>query len=192
MTQKVLILEGHPEKNSFCYALSKSASEGARLSGATVRHHQLSELDFDLGLKGAYKTDHPLEPDLQALWQDLCWCDRLILVHPLWWGAAPSKLKGLFDRILLPGEAFHYEEGKALPIGHFKGKTAEALITSDTPSWYLRLVYRAGWHIILKKQIFEFCGFKVRHIRNLGPIRQSTPEKREKFLKIAHQVGLAA
>lgn len=191
MTQKTLILEGHPEEDTFCHALAKAAKEGALEAGAEVKHIKLADLDFDAGLKGAYQTPHPLEKDLEALWQQMIWCDRLILVHPLWWGAAPARLKGLFDRLLQPGEAFHYEEGKALPIGHLKGRTAEALITSDTPTWYLRWAYRAGWHVILKKQILEFCGFKVGKIKNLGPIISSNAKNRSLFLQAAKKMGMA-
>ncbi|MCG8493635.1 MAG: NAD(P)H-dependent oxidoreductase [Sneathiellales bacterium] len=189
MNEKVLILDGHPEETSFCHALAQAAEKGALQKGAEVRLIQISKLNFNLNLEGAYKSPHPLEPDLQAVFEDLQWCDRLLIIHPLWWGSAPSKLKGLFDRTLRPGEAFHYEDGKPLPVGHFKGKTAQALITSDTPGWYLRLIYKRGWHVILKKQILEFCGFKVRNIKNIGPMRSSTESQREKYLLLAERAG---
>ncbi|MEP3244658.1 MAG: NAD(P)H-dependent oxidoreductase [Sneathiella sp.] len=191
MTNKILVLEGHPEKKSFCNALAEAVKAGALEVGAEVRHVKLTDLDFEASLQGAYQATHDLEPDLEQLWEEMKWCDRMILVHPLWWGAAPAKLKGLFDRLLRPGEAFHYEEGKALPIGHLKGRMAEALITSDTPTWYLRWIYRAGWHVILKKQILEFCGFKVGRIRNLGPMLSANEQKRARFLDMARKVGRA-
>ncbi|MDN3719732.1 NAD(P)H-dependent oxidoreductase [Roseibium salinum] len=46
----------------------------------------------------------------------MVWCEHFVVVHPLWWGGLPAKLKGVFDRILLPGMAFRYVSGKT-PAG---------------------------------------------------------------------------
>ncbi|QBF30707.1 NAD(P)H-dependent oxidoreductase [Thalassococcus sp. S3] len=189
MTRKILILDGHPNGAAFCGALAREAEEGARAKDAETRIFRLSEMRFDPDLTGAYKVDQPLEPDLEAFWNALLWCDHFILVHPLWWGSAPAKLKGLFDRIFKPGIAFRYVEGKALPDGLLAGRNADVLITSDTPTWYFRLVYRLAWPRILRKQILGFCGLNVRHIRNLATIRNASPRQREGFLAAARSLG---
>ena len=189
MKENILVLEGHPATDSFCAALASAVREGAESSGATVRHLRLSDLDFQTDLMGEDPREMPLEPDLQAVWDALTWCDRVVIVHPLWWGSAPAKLKGLFDRVLRSGHAYEYQKGKPLPTGLLKGRKAQALITSDTPTWYLRLAYRSAWQVILRKQILGFCGLQVGGIHNLGPIKSSTGQQREKFLERAYDAG---
>lgn len=97
------------------------------------------------------------------------------LVHPLWWGGPPAKLKGLFDRALLPGFAFAYVEGKPLPDKRLAGRTARVLVTTDTPVWLLWLVYRNAWLGALRRQILDFTGLKVTMIKAVGPIRGARP-----------------
>lgn len=187
--KKVLILDGHPASGSFCGALANIAAGAAEAAGQDVRSLRLSEMSFDPNLASGYKESQALEPDLDKVQEALVWCDHLIVVHPLWWGSAPAKLKGLFDRVLLPGFAFKFIEGKALPEQLLAGRSAHVLITSDTPGWYLRWVYGAGWLKIIRKQILEFCGFRKVRIDTLGPIISSDETRRARFLDVARKAG---
>ena len=189
MNGKVLILDGNPDGEAFCGALAGAAAQGARAAGRDVRLIRLSDLAFDPNLMKGYKTAQRLEPDLEKVRDALVWCDRMILVHPLWWGSAPAKLKGLFDRVLLSGFAFKFVEGRALPVGLLKGRSAHVLITSDTPGWYLRWVYGTGWTKIIRKQILEYCGFGKVRIDTLGPMISSDERRRTTFLATARKAG---
>ena len=192
MGKKILILDGHPDSGSFCGALAQTAANAAEAAGQDVRSVRLSDLSFDPSLLKGHKEEQALEPDLDEIQQALAWCDHLIVVHPLWWGSAPAKLKGLFDRVLLPGFAFKYIEGKALPEQLLAGRSAHVLITSDTPGWYLRWVYGAGWLKIIRKQILEFCGFRKVRVDTLGPIIGSDETRRAGFLAVAQKAGSLA
>ncbi|PIE10698.1 MAG: oxidoreductase [Rhodobacterales bacterium] len=190
MTRKILILNGHPKPGAFCDALAKAAAEGA--TGSDLRQVALCDLRFDPNLRMGYDTVQELEPDLEALWRDLEWCDHLILVHPLWWGSAPALLKGAFDRLLLPGRAYLYEDGKPLPKKLLEGRTANVILTADTPGWYFRLVYRRAWLQILRKQILGFCGIRIRNVLYLASIRGSTAPRRARMLEKARALGRRA
>ncbi len=192
MKRKTLVLDGHPDEDAFCGALARTAADAARTAGQDVRFVRLSDLTFDPNLEKGYKDGQALEPDLVDVQQALDWCDHLIVVHPLWWGSAPAKLKGLFDRVLLPGFAFNYVKGKAFPEQLLTGRSAHVLITSDTPGWYLRWVYGAGWLKVIKKQILEFCGFRNVRINTLGPIMGSDEKDRTRFLAVARKAGALA
>ncbi|MEI6419342.1 MAG: NAD(P)H-dependent oxidoreductase, partial [Sphingomonadales bacterium] len=120
MGNRVLVLDGHPDGTSLCSALAEAAADAAQARGADVRVVRLSAMTFDPNLAQGYKSRMDHEPDLLALLDDIRWCDTFILVHPLWWGAAPAKLKGVFDRLFLPGIAFAYEGD-----GHFPKKLFE-------------------------------------------------------------------
>jgi putative NADPH-quinone reductase len=186
---RVLVLDGHPDGHSLCGALAAAAAEGARARGAEVRVLSLSAMAFDANLAGRYKTKQVLEPDLEQFLEALRWCETLILVHPMWWGAAPAKLKGLIDRVFLPGIAFAYEGDGHFPKKLFEGRTARVLITTDTPGWYLWLGYRNGWLNVLRRQILDFVGLKVTHMKTLGTIRDATPEKIAGFIEEARRLA---
>ncbi len=186
---RVLVLDGHPDSESLCGSLAVIAAEAAESRGATVKILHLSELSFDPNLAGGYKTRQDHEPDLLAFLDALRWCDTLILVHPMWWGAAPAKLKGLIDRTFLPGIAFAYEGDGHFPKKLFEGRTARVLITTDTPRWYLWLGYRNGWLNVLRRQILDFVGLNVTHMKTVGPIRGATPAKIASFKDAARKLA---
>jgi len=173
--RRVLVLNGHPSRGSLCAALAEEAAKAAGETGAEVRMRHLEDMTFDPDLTEGYRARKDLEPDLIAFQQDLTWCTTLVLVHPLWWGGPPAKLKGLFDRALLPGFAFAYVEGKPLPDKLLAGRTARVLVTTDTPVWFLWLVYRNAWLGALRRQILDFTGLKVTMMKAVGPIRGARP-----------------
>jgi len=84
----------------------------------------------------------------------------------MWWGGLPAKLKGLFDRSLLPGRAFNTRETNwmGLPKPMLAGRTGRVIITSDTPGWFMRWVYSDALLRQLRNQIFGFVGIKLKKI----------------------------
>lgn len=190
---RILVLDGHPAEGAFCGALAREYAEKAREQGHEVRLRHLAELTFDpdFGVS-SFKDAKPLEPDLQAIWDDLTWCQHFVVAHPLWWGGLPAKLKGLFDRILLPGAAFQYVRGKPLPEKLLKGRTSQVLVTSDTPGWYFRWIYGAGVRKQTEKQILDFCGLKPKGYHMFSPIRGSDDASRAKMIGRAANLGRRA
>ena len=188
-TSRVLVLDGHPDPESLCASLAVIAAEAAEARGATVKVRHLSALNFDPNLAGGYKMRQAHEPDLVAFLDALRWCDTMVLVHPMWWGAAPAKLKGLIDRTFLPGIAFAYEGDGHFPKKLFEGRTSRVLITTDTPRWYLWLGYRNGWLNVLRRQILDFVGLKVTHMKTVGPVRSATPAMIASFKDAARKLA---
>lgn len=186
---RVLVLDGHPDARSLCSALAGNAAEAAEARGAEVKLLHLSDMVFDPNLSSGYKQRQDMEPDLLMFLDAVRWCDTLILVHPMWWGSAPAKLKGLIDRVFLPGIAFAFEGGGYFPQKLFKGRTARVLITTDTPAWYLWLGYRNGWLNVLRRQILGFVGLRVTHMKTIGPIRGATPDAINSFKEAARKLG---
>lgn len=188
-SSRVLVLDGHPDATSLCSALAAAAAATAQARGAEVQMLQLSAMDFDPNLAHGYKQQQAHEPDLVTFLDAVRWCDTFILVHPLWWGAAPAKLKGLIDRAFLPGIAFAYEGDGHFPKKLFEGRTARVLITADTPPWYLRFGYRNGWLHVLRRQILDFVGLKVTHMKVVGTIRDATPARIDQFMDAARKLA---
>jgi putative NADPH-quinone reductase len=103
---RILVLDGHPDATSVRAGLAAAASEAAQARCAEVRLLNLSAMVFDPNVAGGYKIRQEMEHYLVAFLESLRWCDMLILVHPIWCGAAPAKLKGLIDQVFLPGITF--------------------------------------------------------------------------------------
>ncbi|SDU38114.1 NAD(P)H-dependent oxidoreductase [Stappia sp. ES.058] len=192
MARRILVLDGHPGADSLCGAIAQAYAEAAEAAGSEVRVLRLGEMDFDIDMESGYGSKKPLEPCLEEVQDALTWCEHLAIAHPLWWGGVPAKLKGLFDRVLLPRFAYSYEKGKALPTPHLTGRTAEVLVTADTPRWYLYLVIHAPGYRVMRKQILGFCGFRKIRFRTFSPVQGSSEQDRRGFLARAARLGRAA
>ncbi|GAB4538934.1 MAG: NAD(P)H-dependent oxidoreductase [Roseibium sp.] len=187
---RILVLDGHPARDTFSGALAQAYADQAQRNGHEVRVCHLSRMAFDPDFGVAsFKDAKPLEPDLEAVWQDIQWCEHFVLSHPLWWGGLPAKLKGLFDRVLLPGAAFQYVKGKAVPEKLLKGRTSQVLVTSDTPGWYFRWIYGSGVRKQTERQILGFCGLKPVGYHMFSPIRGSSDADRSALLERAAALG---
>jgi NAD(P)H dehydrogenase (quinone) len=182
MGKRILVILGHPSNDSFCCALAESYADAARKQGHEVRELRLGQLDFDPILREGYRQVQPLEADLLAAQADITWADHLVFAYPIWWGGAPALLKGFIDRVFLPGYAFKYRPGKAFPAQLLAGRTAQLLLTMDTPPWYFRWIYHMPGIHQLRKTTLEFCGVKPVKVASFGPILNSTQQQRERWL----------
>jgi putative NADPH-quinone reductase len=103
-------------------------------------------------------------------------------VHPVWWGGLPAIAKGFIDRVFLPGFAFKYRENSVWWDKLLAGKTAHIITTLDQPSWYYRFVFGRPSINQLKKSTLQFCGIRPVRTTSIGPIKNSSPEQRLKWL----------
>ena len=138
MSRSILILLGHPDRDSLCGAIAQRYATAAENAGHRVRLIALGELEFDPVLRHGYRQIQPLEADLQDAADAIEACDHLVLVYPTWWGAMPALLKGFFDRVLLPGYAFRYRRDSVWWDRLLAGRSARVITTLDTPPWYYR------------------------------------------------------
>ena len=182
MGKRVAIIVGHPAADSWCGALADSYAAAARAGGHEVRMLYLAQLDFDPSLHAGYRQIQALEPDLLAAQATLAWAEHLVIAYPIWWGSVPALLKGFLDRILLPGFAFKYRPGKAFPEQLLRGRSAQLLVSMDTPPWYFRWVYRMPGIVQLKKTTLEFCGIAPVKVAAFGPLISSSSAQRASWL----------
>lgn len=189
MKTNIVVINGHPDPQSFCAALTEAYSKGASGSGAEVRIIDLSHIQFEPVLKYGYRQRTELEPDLLKAQELIRWADHLVFVYPTWWGAMPAVLKGFIDRVFLPGFAFKYRDNSQLWDKLLTGKTAHLLVTMDTPAWYNRWIYRHAGHQVMKRNILHFCGIKPVRITEISPVRPSSKEQRAKWLEKARMLG---
>jgi putative NADPH-quinone reductase len=189
--KRIFVFCGHPSETSFCGSLAQSYATAAQRAGHSVRLLMLSQLEFD-DLHTHYREAPPLEPDLAAFWANLTWCEHWTIVHPLWWGGLPGRLKGLLDRTLRPGEAFAPSSGNGFPKPLLVGRSSRTIITADTPGWFLRWGYGNSIVRQLDRQILKFCGIRPNRFSVLGPIKHSTEASRQRWLAKAASLGATA
>lgn len=187
--KKVLVINGHPDKESFNFGLSASYKKGVEKSGAEVKEINIRELNFDPNLQFGYRKRTELEPDLLDAQEKLKWADHLVWIYPVWWGSVPAMMKGFLDRVLLPGFAFKKREGSLWWDKFFKGKTARIICTLDQPSWYYKWVYGAPSSKALKKLTLNYIGVSKVRITTIGPIRLSKDSFRAKWLQKVEKLG---
>lgn len=168
---KVLVLDGHPgEGRLTSHLLDRYAA--ALPTGATVTRVAVRDLAFDPVLRDGYRNLRPWEPDLAALARSLEECDHLVVGFPLWWGAEPAPLKGLIDRLLLPGFAMRYHRDDPFWERLLAGRSADVIVSMDTPPAYLRFLYGDPVGRRWRRQILGFCGFAPIRLFRLGPTRR--------------------
>lgn len=187
--KKVLIINGHPDKESLCHELAQSYKRGADKSEADCKVVNLIDLDFDPILRWGYRIKTELEPDLKMVQQEILAADHLVFVYPIWWGTYPALLKGFFDRTFLPSFAFKYREGSLLWDKLLKGKTARIITTMDAPKWYYRLIAKRPGITSVKKGVLEFCGVKPVRTTSFAPIKTADKSKLLVWIKKVEDLG---
>jgi NAD(P)H dehydrogenase (quinone) len=188
MRKKVLVINGNPKSNSFCSALADIYIASSEQNN-DVRLISLSDLSFQSDLTDGYEERQDLEPDLVDFQQSLLWSEHVVFILPVWWGGMPAKLKGLIDRTFLPGFAFKYLAKKSLPEKLLQGRTANIILTMDTPPFYYRLFQGNPVYKQLKRTILEFCGFKNIAATYIGPVISSTQLQRDKWGKLISKLA---
>ncbi|WP_028982376.1 NAD(P)H-dependent oxidoreductase [Sporocytophaga myxococcoides] len=189
--KNVVIINGHPFRESFNASLAYAYKSGVKEAGANVVEIFIGDLTFNPNLQYGYSKRMELEPDLQDAWKTIKQADHLVWIHPVWWGGMPSLMKGFIDRLFLPGMAFSPKENSIWWNKLLTGKTARIITTMDQPGWYYRLVYGRPSINQLKRCTLEFCGITPVEVTTIGIIKTSDNAKREKWLKKAYDLGLA-
>ncbi len=189
--KKVLVINGHPDKESYNNGLALAYRRGAEKSGAEVREISIRELKFNINLKFGYRKRTELEPDLLSAQEDLKWAEHIVWIYPVWWGSVPAIMKGFLDRVLLPGFAFKKREGSVWWDRYFTGKTSRIICTMDQPTWYYRLINRSPSHYAMKKLTLNYIGIKKVDITAIGPLRLSKDEYRTNWLKKIEKLGMS-
>jgi putative NADPH-quinone reductase len=187
--KKILIINGHPNKESLNFSLVDAYKKGAHASHAEIQEIVIRDLQFNPNLQFGYQKRTELEPDLLASWEKIKWAEHIVIVHPIWWGGMPAMMKGFFDRLFLPGFAFAYRENSVWWDKLLTGKTAHIITTMDTPYWYFRLIYGNPGINQLKKNTLEFCGIKPVKVTVFSPIKNRKKEMIQKYIDKTEQLG---
>lgn len=190
--KKILVLLGNPDNESFSGSIADAYQHAAEDAGHEVRRMNLGDLNFDPVLHRGYKEIQELEPDLIALQEGWQWADHTVIVYPNWWNTMPAILKGMFDRMWLPGFAFNFdkERGGKL-IQHLKGKTARVIIVAGTSTPFMTWWNYGDFTNEIQHGILGFAGIKTK-VSAFGPANKSPEKQRSNWLKKVAALGKSA
>lgn len=191
-SKKIYILLAHPTPDNFdatfSGALASTYEKAAREAGHEVVRCNLGQLSFDPILHRGYKEIQELEPDLKDVQKDMDWADHLVIIYPNWWNTMPALLKGLFDRMWLPGFAFNFDKINHKVVQRLKGKTARVVIASGTyPAWKIRWLY-GDFKNEIQRGILEFAGIKTK-VTTFGPCEHVEGEQKRLWLEEIEYLG---
>jgi NAD(P)H dehydrogenase (quinone) len=186
--KKIFILLGQEDKETFGNTLADAYEHGARQYGHEIRRANLGELKFDPLLHKGYKVIQELEPDLKKVQEDIRWAEHIVIFYPTWWSAMPAILKGFFDRVWLPGFAYHFHPhlgwDKLL-----KGRTGRVVITMDSWPMVSRMMFGDSTNEIAQA-ILGFAGIYPVTIQKIGSLKHATDKQKQKYVEKLYHLGI--
>lgn len=166
--KKILIILGNPDKDTFSGHLADTYAEHAMQAGYNIERIYIADLHFDPILHKGYKEIQELEPDLHMVQDKINWADHIVFIYPNWWCTMPAALKGMFDRMWLPGFAFNFDKQTRKLIRRLKGKTARVIIVAGTHSPFSTWWQFGDFTNEIAHGILGFAGIKTR-VTVFGP-----------------------
>jgi putative NADPH-quinone reductase len=174
------IIFAHPWYGSFNKSILDTVIKTLDNQG---KEHQVIDLhkdkfnpvmaEEDLALYSRGKYADPLVGTYQKILEKTT---ELICIFPIWWGAAPAILKGFFDKTLLCGFAFSYENGWT-PL--LKINKATVITTSESPTEMFRVPVEQYFIPSMLKAV----GINNAVWLNCDQTSHGTNEHRQDFLK---------
>ena len=187
--RNILILDCHPNKDSFCSAIAKEYVKGAKEKKFNVKFINLRDLKFDPILHYSSGNEQKLEPDLEKQKELLTWCNHLVIITPVWWNSIPALFKGYLDRIILGGFAYKFNSKNGKVEGLLKRKSMRLIYTQGA-TIYDSVICRKDCFWIQTKLNFALCGFKPIKRSCFWKVRgDSNKENRQKYLQKAMMLG---
>lgn len=184
---RIFILLGHPNKDTLTGEFANVYEREAIAAGHEVRRSNIGDLKFDPILHMGYKTIQELEPDLKLVQENMKWADHFVLLYPLWWSAMPALLKGMWDRMFLPGFAFRFHKGGRglMDMGGWdkmlKQKTCRVIVLSKSPAWMIKFLF-GDFTNEVERAILGFAGYRVK-MTSIGNSESLSDKSKAKWFK---------
>ena len=192
MAKKIFVWVGHPRGTSLSHGLADAYQSAAEKAGAEVKRMDLHDMSFDLDLTYGYQQRKDHEPCLTEFLDAIKWADHVAWFHPLWWGGMPAKMQAAIDRVFLPGLAFDYHEDDPWWDKLFEGRTADLMVTADTPGFFIKWMYGNPHKKRMTKQVLGFTGIKTSNYVHLAQAKTANEAKLKKWIASAAALGTKA
>jgi NAD(P)H dehydrogenase (quinone) len=154
--RRVLVVFAHPDGTSLCGALAQAVRRGLETGGKQVDFVDLYADEFRAAMTSgeriAYETQDPIQhADVARYAEMVKACDALVVVYPTWNMGYPAILKGFFERVMVPGVAFEFNEKTGVvrgSLGHIRRFVG--VTTYGSPRWVVRLTSDMGRRMLTR------------------------------------------
>lgn len=194
MTQRILLLQGHPDHGvpHLCHGLENAYAEGAREAGHALRQIDVATLDFPL-LRSQHEFEQgALPPSLADAQAAIEWAQHLVVLFPLWLGDMPALLKGFLEQVVRPGFAFERDTTNPFGRKRLGGRSARVVVTMGMPALVYRYLYRSHGLKSLERNILGFIGIAPIRETLIGGVGALQPDRVEMLLTEMRQHGRKA
>ena len=150
-------------------------------AGATVSTDDLYADGFDPVLgRDEYFRRFSFDPLVQKYTEEIEAAERIVVIHPDWWGHLPAMAKGWVDRVLRPGVAYEYSGNEFLRkerAGLLTGKRVMVFSTSDAAHDEDHGMIGTFWH-----GVFSFCGVDETEVHRFYGFHDASGGERTRWL----------
>jgi len=150
MKMKVIAVNGSPRKNWNTHILLEKCLDGAKEIGAETELINLYDMNFKgctscfaCKRKGITIDKCAMKDDLEAILQEICECDALVLGSPIYFSSITGEMRSFLERLLFPYSSY---EGKPSSFG--KKINTAFIYTMNAPSFALPLI---GYNKLIKE-----------------------------------------
>lgn len=191
---KHLVILAHFNPSSLNVSIKDAYVNGLRSKGHEVTVRDLYAMKFNpvLSLEDISSNQAAnLPEDIKREQEYIKQADVITIISPIWWTGFPAILKGYFDRVLLYGFAYKYDEQGLVKL--LKGKKAVIINTTGQP----KEVYEPEMYNALRQTsdngVFDFCGIEVLHHIFYPSAMSSSEDVLQGYIKnaedLAHQIN---
>jgi NAD(P)H dehydrogenase (quinone) len=189
---QVLLVVAHPSSDSLTQAAANTAIAALRANGHHVDVLDLYAIGYRASLSAeerhAYHGDHPIvEPVVAEHVALLQQAEALVFCYPTWWSSLPAILKAWFERTMVPGVGFVFnDKGKVRP-GLRQVRRIVGISTYGSKFTYVKVINDNGRRIV-QRTLRSSCGRQARTSWvPLYAVDTTTPEQRADFLRRIEQ-----
>lgn len=179
----ILYINGHPYDKSFHATIAKTFAGSVGQQHEVVLLH-LGKENFDPVLRFGYSEFMKTDPFVTRSQELVQWADHIIFTFPMWWGDAPSLLRGWIERVMTPGYSYSFKGGTLRRL--LKGKTADIIVTSRGFRVIAWPIGNVGV-LALTHNVFMLSGIRRRRVLSLGGIgilpHDKTEQRKATFLR---------
>ena len=141
----------------------------------------------------AYQTDHPvLDPLVQQHIDEIKLAHTVVFVYPTWWSSLPAILKGWFERVMVPGVGFVFNEQNKVRPGLTNVQQLVGITTYGSKWQYIKTINDNGKRTV-KRALRMSTGWGTKSLwLPLYGMDTISPARREAFLaKVERRLAAA-
>jgi NAD(P)H dehydrogenase (quinone) len=192
---RAVVVVANPNPQSFSHAIAERVETGLRRAGHEVIVHDLYAEGFTAAMSAeehaAYQTDHPvLDPLVQQHIDEIKSAHTVVFVYPTWWSSLPAILKGWFERVMVPGVGFVFNEQNKVRPGLTNVQQLVGITTYGSKWQYIKTINDNGKRTV-KRALRMSTGWGTKSLwLPLYGMDTISAAKREEFLaKVEQKVG---